>query len=393
MLSNNDGCIISRSNEAKRIGVAMGDPMFKITGLVKQHSINVLSSNFSLYGDLSSRVMSIVMSCMPDVSVYSIDEAFINLSNVHDSYNAHENSKLLVSKIEQCTGIPVSIGIAPTKTLAKLANQIAKKSNIPGRVLSLSSKAKVEDALQNFAVGDVWGIGKQTNQKLIKMGISTASDLTKLSEQAASKTFNISLQRTISELKGNSCISLSGNSTNRKQIMVSRSFGLRVTGLAKLQEAISTYASLACEKLRKQNSVAGGFHVFMHTGLHGKSGTVYQSSDYVELPTPTSYTPTIVAKAKAAIQLMFRNGYRYQKVGIILSDLSHANSRQTDLFGDALLEKEEKLTSIVDTINQRFGKESLQFASNGLTKDWRNMSEHRSKLYTTDWNELPIAKI
>lgn len=392
VLSNNDGCVISRSNEAKKMGVAMGEPMFKITALVKKYNINVLSSNFSLYGDLSSRVMSIVMNSMPDVSIYSIDEAFINLSSMHPNYDAFEESKKLVAKIEQYTGIPVSIGIATTKTLAKLANQIAKKSNLAGRVLCLDSKPKLDEALQKFPIGDVWGIGKQTNQKLNKIGVFTAADLARLSGQAASKSFNLLLQRTIAELNGNSCISHSGNSANRKQIMVSRSFGHRVTELDKLQEAISTYASLATEKLRKQNSVAGGFHVFMHTGLHNKAGTVYQNSTYVPLPTPTSYTPMVVSKAKAAINAMFREGYRYQKVGIILSDLCAATSRQIDLFGDSNLEKEEKLVSIVDSINQRFGKESLQFASNGLHKDWRNISERRSKLYTTNWDELPIAK-
>jgi DNA polymerase V len=392
VLSNNDGCVVSRSNEAKSLGIAMGEPFFQIRDLVRKHNVVALSSNFALYGDLSTRVMSVIMQNFPEVQIYSIDEAFINLSTYLGNFDLHTLCVALNQKIEQSTGIPVSIGVAPSKTLAKVANHVAKKHNIPDRVVCLLEPNKTQAILAKFKVRDIWGIGRQLEKKLHLLGIHTAGDLLAMPQQVFNNAFNVVMQRTVLELQGVSCIQLRDNNANKQQIMVSRSFGHRLTELAEIQEALITYASTACEKLRAQNSVAGGLCVFLHTGLHGQPDTVYKNSHYVNLPSRSCDTRVIIHAAKEALQQLFRANYRYQKVGIILCDLKDAENMQMDLFEHTEIKRDEELMHLLDAINQRFGRATIQFAAAGLEKSWRGQSSIKSASFSTAWDEIPKVR-
>ncbi len=392
VLSNNDGCAVSRSSEAKHLGIVMGEPLFKMRDLIRRHNVAVLSSNFALYGDLSARIMSIIMQAMPEVEVYSIDEAFIDLTTMQNNFNLYKKCADLVIKIERYTGVPVSIGIAPTKTLAKVANQLAKRNNAIDKVCSLESAVLRQSVLADFAVSDVWGIGRQLSKKLHAMGVHTAQELVSMSPEIIKSNFNIVMQRTIKELAGISCITLQDGNVNKQQIMVSRSFGQRVTELAVLQEALATYVSMACVKLRKQNSVAAGCHVLMHTGLHGEQSTVYQNSVYVNFSAPTFDTRLIIQYAKHALSKIFRNGYRYQKVGIILVGLSSSTELQIDIFGHSDLTHTQELMTVIDQINNKLGKSTVQFAAAGLDKNWSMQNERKSSGYTDNWLELPVVR-
>lgn len=257
---------------------------------------------------------------MPDVTIYSIDEAFIDLTSMRNSFDIYQPCVALAQKIEKWTGIPVSIGIAPTKTLAKVANDVAKKQGASS-VYYFDTEQKIKTVLNNFKIRDVWGIGRQLEKKLHTLGIYTAAELMQLPEVQIKNTFNITTQRTILELRGISCISLKNNSKNKQQIMVSRSFGYRVTKLPELNEAIATYASMACEKLRTQHSITDVLYVLLQTGLHGDADATYRNSIYITLPAHTADTRLIIQAAKGGLAKLFQAGFRYQKVGIILCDL------------------------------------------------------------------------
>lgn len=392
VLSNNDGCVVSRSNEAKKLGIPMGEPFFKLRDLVQYNGLIALSSNFALYGDLSARVMSIITHFFPEVAIYSIDEAFIDLTTLQRSYNIVQYCIDLGQKIEQYTGIPVSIGIAKSKTLAKVANHVAKRRDLP-RVFYLDSAQKTHETLAKFNISDVWGIGRQLEKRLNAMGVYTAAELLQLPDPVVQTNFNVVMQRTILELRGTSCIELRSGEANKQQIMVSRSFGQRVTEIAYLQEALATYTSMACEKLRAQGSIAGGIYVFLHTGLHGTPESVYKNSLYLKLPQRSADTRQIIHWAKLGLQQLFRPNFRYQKVGIILCDLSSAQDMQIDLFGHNDLQHSEELMNLVDTINQRFGRSTVQFAAAGLEKSWRVQSARRTDGFTASWQELPVVRL
>ncbi len=392
VLSNNDGCIVARSNEAKQLGIAMGEPFFKIKDLARRHNVAALSSNFVLYGNLSSRVMSIIKENIAHVEIYSIDEAFLNLSDLEDNNCIYKTCKDLSFKIEKYTGIPVSIGIASSKTLAKIANDVAKRY-ISERVFHLDSITKINTVLDDCKTRDIWGIGRKYEKKLHNLNINTAAELAKLPEATARHMFGIAMWRIIQELNGISCVELPDDNANKKQIMVSRSFGHRVTVLSELQEALATYVSSAAEKLRAQQSVAGGLHVFIHTGLHGTNESIYKNSLYISLPTHSNDTGTLIHHAKQGLKTLFRNGYRYKKVGVILCDLSNANSKQYDMFADQNLQHNEKLMTAMDNINKKLGKSSIQFAAAGLDKSWRVQSNNRSDDFTSSWSGLPVARL
>ncbi len=393
VLSNNDGCAISRSNEAKKLGIKMGEPYFKIRDLIHRHGVVALSSNFALYGDLSARVMNVIMHYFPEVFIYSIDEAFIDCSNLQKNFDIYNSCVALVQKIEQYTGIPVSIGIGVSKTLSKVANHVAKKHNpTESRVYFLDTPQITAKTLKNFAVGDVWGIGRQLEKKLHSMGVYTVEELLQLPPLSVKTNFNIVMQRIILELKGVACIELKDSSANKKQIMISRSFGQRVTTIEHLQEALATYTSMACEKLRKQGSTAGGIYVFLHTGLHGSPDTVYKNSLYLKLPHRSADTREIITFAKRGLQELFRPGYQYQKVGVILCDFADADSMQIDLFGHQKLVHSESLMHVMDSINKKFGRTTIQFAASGLDKPWRTQASKLSTDYLSNWQTLPVVK-
>lgn len=392
VLSSNDGCTVARSNEAKQLGIAMGEPFFKIKDLVRRHNIAVLSSNFALYGDLSSRVMSIIQETIAQVEIYSIDEAFLNLSDLEDQACVYKTCKDLNLKIEKYTGIPVSIGIASSRTLAKIANHVAKK-NITERIFHLDNQSIINTTLTNCKIRDIWGIGRQYEKKLHTLGITTAAELAKLPESMVKRIFSVPMWRTIQELNGIPSIELRDNTASKKQIMVSRSFGHRVTALSELQEALATYVSSAAEKLRAQQSLAGGLYVFMHTGLHGASESIYKNSLYIPLESHSSDTCTLIYHAKQGLKKLFKNGYRYQKVGVVLCDLSNADNKQCDMFADQNLQHNDNLMATIDNINKKLGKSSIQFAAAGLEKSWRVQSNNRSSDFTSSWQGLPIVRL
>lgn len=384
VLSNNDGCAIARSNEVKQLGIAMGSPLFKIKHLVRKHKIVVLSSNFPVYGNLSARIMHIIRSYAPQVEVYSVDEAFINLQGISDR---EAFCKQLVKIIDAYTGVPVSIGIGKTRTLAKVANHIAKKRAIDSRVFLLDNLQE----LQKIEVGDVWGIGRRLEQHLQTLGVYSAAELASMADATIKQLFNVVVLRTVRELRGIPCIELQDQSINKGQIMVSRSFGSRITELTVMQEAIATHASTACIKLRKQNLVAGGMHVFLNTGLHGDE--VYKNSLYIKFASVTADTRFIISQAKELLRKLFRVGYAYKKVGVILTDLASGDTMQFDIFGHTNHLQSEKLMQAVDNINKLLGRDTIQFAAAGLGKEWRMRSNNRTPNYTGAWDQIPVVKI
>lgn len=386
VLSNADGCVVSRSNEAKRLDIAMGVPFFQIRDLVKQHGVVALPANFALYGDLSAQVMDIITHEFPDVAIYSVDEAFIDLTCFQANFDLYNLCVKLNQKIAKNTGIPVSIGIASTKTLSKIANHVVKTNNIPNRVLYLQTQQQISSILEELKIRDIWGIGRKLDKRLRAMGVYTAQDLINLSPRVIARAFNVYVQRTVLELQGISCIKLN-DSAIKKQIMVSRSFKYRLTELAEIQEALATYASMACEKLRAQHSAARGVYVFLHTSLHAEFADRYKNSIYINLPTPSFDTSVIIHAAKDGLEQIFKPNYLYKKVGIILCDLIDAQAMQMDLFVDDLQHSEE-LMHLLDKINQKFGRDTIQFAASGLIKPWKIRNTDGPDAHPITWHSM-----
>ena len=388
VLSNNDGCVIARSNEAKALGIAMGEPFFKIKALSKQHGIQVFSSNYTLYGDLSQRVMSVIEASWPEVEIYSIDEAFIDLSTMppamHDSFCIQLQKTILKS-----TGIPTSIGIGPTKTLAKIANHVCKKElKIP--VFNISEQ---RHWLGKISVGDVWGVGRQWQKKLMNKGIYTALDLAQLNAHLIKKHYNVVLMRTVMELQGIPCGGLEV-SEPKQSIMSSKSFGEMQTQFASLAQAISSHCARACEKARRQNLVAQRLYVFIRGNPFRQDLEQYSNSIECRLVNPTDDTRVITKIAKLCLKKLFKPGIHYKKVGVMLEDLVDKSAIQLDLFhqpNDETLIKKDILMSLFDTINSRFGSHTIKLAAEGYSKPWAMRAQMRSPCYTTRWTELPVV--
>lgn len=388
VLSNNDGCVIARSNEAKALGIAMGEPYFKIKALEKKHGIHVFSSNYTLYGDLSHRVMSWIEASWPEVEIYSIDEAFLNLSSMpksmHDAFCIDLQKSIL-----KATGIPTSIGIGPTKTLAKIANHLCKKKfNLP--VFNVTDQMHW---LQSVPIGDVWGIGRQWQKKLTSDGIQTAHDLAKLNPHRIKKQFNVLLMRTVMELQGIPCGGVE-EAEPKKSMMSSKSFGDMQTQFASLAQAISSHCARVCEKARKQHLVAQRLYVFIRSNPFRQDLEQYSKSMECRLVNPTDDTRIITKIATQCLKKLFKQGIHYKKVGVMLDDLMDKSSLQMDLFhqpSDHDLNKRDRLMSVFDTINHRFGNHTIQLASEGYCKPWAMKADKRSPCYTTRWSELPVV--
>jgi DNA polymerase V len=381
VLSNNDGCVVARSNEAKALGIAMGAPFFQIQRQVNQHKIQVLSSNYTLYGDLSSRVMSILSTFCPDMEVYSIDEAFLNFKyfGYTDLVNyAHE----IRTTVKQWTGVPVSIGLAPTKTLAKIANALAKKGS---GVMSLMHPAEKETILKNWSVEDIWGVGRQLAPKLHGLGIRTAWQLAQYSPKLLRKHFSVNVEKMAYELQGISCLPLE-DWTPRKNIQSSRAFGQPVVDLRCLTEAISNYVAIACEKLRNQQGQAQGLTTFLHTSRFKKP--FYSNYQTIGFGPPTNDTCIIIRYAIAAIKALYRPGFEYTKCGIMLLDIIPDTYYQADLLPDTLLRSKPALMNVMDKVNQKYGRHMLRIAAQGFEPTWQMKATYRSPRYTTRWDEL-----
>ncbi|MFH7326661.1 Y-family DNA polymerase [Desulfurivibrio sp. C05AmB] len=390
VLSNNDGCIIARSNEAKALGIKMGEPFFQCRQLIATHRVEVFSSNYPLYADLSQRVMDILAQLEPEVEVYSIDEAFIRLPAASPAA-LRENGRQLRAKIRRQVGIPVAIGFGPTKTLAKVANRVAKKQPEQGGVFVLPEAGRERDHhLAALAVEDVWGIGYRSAAKLAARGIRTALALSKADEDWLRKRLTVTGLRTALELRGVSCLPLEQSPAPNKSIITSRSFGRPVTELSGLREALATYVSVAAAKMREQHLHAGCLQVFLTTNRFRPGEPQYANSLTVALAQPTASTPALISRATEALRRIYRSGFAYQKVGVVLLDLADAGFVQPSLF-QPLRPGQEKLMAAMDRINQRWGRDTLHSAATGFRKSWKNRQTSKSPAYTTSWHELPVV--
>ncbi|MDP3269878.1 MAG: Y-family DNA polymerase [Legionella sp.] len=390
VLSNNDGCVIARSNEAKALGIAMGAPYFQIKGLCKQHKVEVFSSNYTLYGDLSHRVMTLIEEAWPEVEIYSIDEAFLDLTTMPAAM-LEPFCTQLQQHILQCTGIPTSIGIGPTKTLAKIANHVGKKElKIP-----VFNVTDARHWLGRIPIGDVWGIGRQWAHKLAAKGIHTAQDLADLNAHMLKKQYNVVLMRTTMELQGIACGGLE-EAKPKQNIMSSKSFGQMQTQFSSLAQAISSHCARACEKARSEHLVAQRLYVFVRSNPHRSDLKQYAKSIEVRLVNPTDDTRIITRVAKLCLKKLYRPGISYKKVGVMLQDLIDKSPLQMDIFHqrtDEELDKKDKLMTVFDTINTRYGSHTIKLAAEGYSKPWAMRSEMRSPCYTTRWSELPVVRL
>ncbi len=392
VLSNNDGCIIARSNEAKTLGVPMGAPYYQWKPFFKAHQIQVFSSNYALYGDLSARVMRILESFESNIDVYSIDEAFLNISGVRNE-NLHNFARLMRQTTLQWTGIPLSIGVAPTRTLAKLAAHAIKKYTKKEGVLVFKTALEALPYLEQTAVGNIWGVGRNWAKKLEYNGIHNAADLALADHGWIRKHYSVVLQRTAMELAGTSCIELDDMSI-RQQILVSRSFRPKVEDYTQLHSFISGYISRAAERLRTQKSLTKHLSLFIHTppqqfdDQSKSKDNSYSNSISIKLSQYTADTSTLIRAGSWGLKKIFKPGYQYYKAGIILNDLIPEKNQQYSLFSAANYDqKAHQRMQLLDSINKRFGPASLRFASTPAER-WQMYQKHLSPAYTTRWDEL-----
>ena len=390
VLSNNDGCVISRSNEAKILGIKMGEPYFKIKKIVKKNNVKVFSSNYSLYRDISKRIMKTLKQFSPQIEIYSIDEAFLNLSSIKDE-NLLEYGNKIKNIILKWTGIPTSIGIATTKTLSKIANYTAKKEK--SGVISLINSEKIDKILSEVKINDVWGVGHQLTKFYIKNGINTAYQLKNISNSWIKKNTNVFGSRTAMELKGISCISLEIHQEKRKNCCVSRSFGTKVIKPEELEESITIHCLNAAEKIRIDNQIAKKITVFIRTSPFQKNKKYYANTKDIDLPIGTNDSIELVKQSLNALKYIYKKGYRYQKTGIILSGLKDANIYKKNLLSTICSEeKRKKLMKAIDRTNIKYGRHTLSIAQAGLKKRWNIKRQHSSKIDTACFELLPVVR-
>lgn len=389
VLSNNDGCVIARSNEAKALGIPMGAPAFQWEHVFRKQGVAVFSSNYALYGDLSARVMTVLEDLAPRVEVYSIDEAFLDLSGVADAPGL---CRKIRARVGQYTGIPVSIGLARTKTLAKLASRCAKKDPALGGVFDLAGCPDPEAILAAAEVGDVWGIGPRHAKRLLSRGVRTALDFSRLPADWVRKEMTVVGLQTQMELKGISCLPVSSAPVPRRSVLCSRSFGQLVEDKEHLREAVCAFAVRAAEKLRDAGLEAQAVQVFTLTPRHREELPQHQGQATVTLPGPTNFTPDIVAATLRGLDEAFRQGFAYQKAGVLLLGLTPASARQRSLLDLPPEERQRQraLMAVVDAVNRRHGRGALRLAiSSAPDRPWHMRQHRRSPRYTTSWDELP----
>ena len=392
VLSNNDGCVVARSREAKLLGIKMGVPVFQIKAEMQRHGILAFSSNYALYADLSSRVMRTLEEMAPRVEVYSIDEAFLDLTGIESAISLVEFGQQVRERIGNWIGITVCVGIAPTKTLAKLANHAAKKYPATQGVVDLTNPDRQRRLLALVPVDDVWGVGRRLSKRLNALGITTALDLANASPRAIRDQFSVVLERTVRELNGESCIELEEIPPTKKQIVCSRSFGEKVTQFELLREAVCEYATRATEKLRKEQQQAKVMTVFIRTSPFKDNEPQYSNSASGELLIPSCDTRDFIELASHLLKRIWKDGFRYAKAGVMLSDFYDPGMFQPGLFDDvSTRSNSQQLMSVLDSINQS-GAGKVFFAGQGTKKDWSMKREHLSPAYTTRWDQLPRVK-
>jgi len=396
VLSNNDGCIVARSQEVKDLGIKMAVPLYQVQNLIRQHHVHLFSSNYTLYADMSARVMSILEEFTPSLEVYSIDEAFLDLTGIAA---CQQDSIAYGRKIRQTvfrqTGIPVCVGMGPTKTLAKLANHAAKKWKKTGGVVDLSDPVRQQKLLRLVSVKDIWGIGSRTARQLNQSGIESAWDLACQPVKYIQSRFNVVVARTVMELNGIPCVGLEEIAPDKQHIVCSRSFSRRLTQYHELCAALSEFCCRAAEKLRNQCSMTRCVTVFIRTNPFNPQDPQYQRIASTRIQPATQDTRIIIAKANALLKEIYRSGYRYHKCGVELSQIQpEFHFVQGDLFSDTESYQpcdNRGLMQVIDQINHRF-QNGVTLASTQLTRNWKPRSDRLSRRYTTDWNELVRVK-
>ncbi len=390
VLSNNDGCVIARTAEAKALGIVGFEPVFKYQAIIERNNVAVFSANFTLYGDLSNRVMSVLRSFAPQTEVYSIDEAFLTLTGLLEPPDPY--CRRICGTVRQWTGLPLSIGIGPTKTLAKLANRIAKKHPEHDGVFDLCARPDLDELLDSVDVQDVWGVGCRYGKFLRARGVDTARQLRDLPDQYVKKHMTVAGLRTVEELRGNPCIAVEETRKPKQAILTSRSFGRDIGALPELRQAAAEFVSMSAAKLRAQRSAAACVTVFVETNSF-REGPQYSNAATVGLAEPSDYTPRLIAAALEGLARIFRPGYPYKRCGVLLSGLGPAAEVQRDCFaaeqrpayGGALMRA-------LDGLNARWGRGTLTYAAAGMARPWRMRQLRLSPRYTTRWDDLPVAR-
>lgn len=390
VLSNNDGCIVARSGEVKALGIPMGVPYHQVQDLLRKHGTQVFSSNYALYGDMSRRVMAVLSRFSPRQEVYSIDEAFLDLSGFRDM---ESHARDIRHTVWRWTGIPVSVGVAPTKTLAKFANHLAKRDPRHAGVCLQDNPEAWDEALSRLEVGEVWGVGRRLSERLKTLGIHTALDLRYASLEIIRQRFGVVLARTVLELGGTVALDLETEPEPRQQIICSRAFGRPVEVLPELKEAVVAYATRAAEKLRAQGLVCQAMQVFAHTNGFRTSDAQCHVSAQIAFPAATQDTRALAMAAARGMERCFRPGFRYHKAGVMLMDLAPA-AMQRGLGFDSIQQgqKSASLMATLDQINAQMGRGRLAMAGQGMKPAWRTRARRMSSHYTTDWSQLPLAK-
>lgn len=389
ILSNNDGCVISRSNEAKKIGIKMGQPYFQLKDIIKYHNVSVFSSNYILYGDMSKRVQRTLQSLVPNTEVYSIDESFLDLRGI-ELEQLDELGHYISRTVQHNTGIPISVGISPTKTLAKIASKLCKQyPKLNGSCLMYRPE-DITKVLKKFPIEDVWGIGRRFSVMLKTRNINTAYDFAKQPLELVRSLMHIAGEKTWRELHGDPCIDFEEVNKEKQQITVSRSFSTELTSLEELQQQVALFTSMAAEKLRKQQSVCNAIIVFMTTNRHRTDKAQQIANQLITLPAATDSTLELVKVATSTVAELFKNPYAYKKAGIILTDIMPKNAIQTVLFDEVDHVKHNKLMSVLDEINKKQGARSVVVASAGFEGIKMNQ-QHLSPHYTSDWNDILVV--
>jgi DNA polymerase V len=396
VLSNNDGCAVARSNEVKALGIKMGAPWFKLKDLAQQHGIIALSSNYTLYGDMSNRVVTVLKKFSPDIEVYSIDESFLRVETIIRLLGgATAMGHAMRNRIRMWTGLPVCAGFGATKTLAKFANHLAKKNPVFDGVCDLTcmTDGERDSWMAKVAVGEVWGVGRKIAARLEAMKICTVLDLVHADTKSLRMQFGVVMERTVSELQGTSCLELEDIAPPKEQIMASRSFGSMLKERPQIAEAVAWHVATAAEKLRSQQSVAGAIYVFVQTNRFREQDAQYNAGLIVPLADVSDDTRVLTTAALAGLGRIYRNGYSYKKCGVMLMELEQKANRQETLFDDvAQREQSAKMMRVLDSINHVWGRGTVRTAASGFIQQWAMRSQNRTPRYTTDWLELPVAR-
>lgn len=390
VLSNNDGCVIARSNEAKKLGIGMGDPYFKIRDQLRRNNVAVFSSNFVLYGDMSRRVMSLLKKFAP-ASIYSIDESFLDFTGMDES-KLDELGHEIARTVKQHTGIPVSIGIAPTKTLAKIASKLCKQYPKLNGCCFMHRPQDIEKVLRKFPIEDVWGVGRRWSKLLQGMGVTTAWDFTQLPPEWVKKRMSIVGLRMWKELRGDPCIGFEQAPADKKQIATTRTFAHDISDYAELHRSVAQYAGSCAEKLRSQNSVCAEMVVFILTNRHKENLPQYYESRLLKLSVPTDSTLELTKYASAMLRQIYLQGYAYKRAGVILSDIRSKTGTQRDMFDATDRDKHARLMKAVDGLNASFGRHKIVTAAAGA-EFFKMNREHLSKKFTTDWGHIIKVKV